>query len=366
VKTSIDSVQATVQAVVQATVPMSEPVAASSGPPRWRRVRVDRPVAAIVLVLVAIAVAAPAQLQPSLVFTASSLLSIAPFLLLAVTLAAYARASGADRLIADAFAVRPAAAIPVAALFGALSPFCSCGVVPVVAGLLGAGVPLAPVMAFWIASPLMDPAMFVLTSANLGLEFAVVKTVSAIALGVAGGLATQALASRGLLGDVLRHAPRRACGAAAGSRKAPHWRIWTSAATRADFVAGAAGNGWMLLRWMTIAFLLESLMLAWLPAAGIASLLGSEAGAIPLAVLVSVPAYLNGYAALPLVRGLVELGMSPAVGLAFLVAGGITSIPAAMAVWAVVKPRIFGLYIAIATLGALGVAWLYAGLLALR
>ena len=35
-----------------------------------------------------------------------------------------------------------------AALFGSLSPFCSCGVIPIVAGLLGIGVPLAPVMAF--------------------------------------------------------------------------------------------------------------------------------------------------------------------------------------------------------------------------
>ena len=38
--------------------------------------------------------------------------------------------------------------IAAAALFGSLSPFCSCGVIPIVAGLLGVGVPLAPVMAF--------------------------------------------------------------------------------------------------------------------------------------------------------------------------------------------------------------------------
>ena len=43
----------------------------------------------------------------------------------------------------------------LAALFGALSPFCLCGVIPLVVGLLSAGVPLAPVMAFWIVSSLM-------------------------------------------------------------------------------------------------------------------------------------------------------------------------------------------------------------------
>ena len=46
--------------------------------------------------------------------------------------------------------------------------FCSCGVIPLIAAMLVAGVPLAPVMAFWIASPIMDPEMFVLTAAGIG------------------------------------------------------------------------------------------------------------------------------------------------------------------------------------------------------
>jgi len=37
--------------------------------------------------------------------------------------------------------------IVMAALLGALSPFCSCGVIPVVTSLFVAGVPIAPVMA---------------------------------------------------------------------------------------------------------------------------------------------------------------------------------------------------------------------------
>lgn len=55
-------------------------------------------------------------------------------------------------------------------LFGSLSPLCSCGVVPVIAALLATGVPLAPVMAFLIASPIMDPVMFILTAAGLAWQ----------------------------------------------------------------------------------------------------------------------------------------------------------------------------------------------------
>jgi len=38
--------------------------------------------------------------------------------------------------------------------------------------------------------------------------------------------------------------------------------------------------------------------------------------------------------------------------MAFLVAGGVTSIPAAMAVWAIARPRVFVLYIGLSLSGA--------------
>ena len=41
-------------------------------------------------------------------------------------------------------------------LLGALAPFCSCEVIPFISALLAVGAPLSAVMAFWLASPLMD------------------------------------------------------------------------------------------------------------------------------------------------------------------------------------------------------------------
>ena len=90
---------------------------------------------------------APARVPESLSFVGSALIYISPFILLSVAVAAAAQATGSEKLIAGVFSGRPAAMI-AAALFGSLSPFCSCGVIPIVAGLLGIGVPLAPVMAF--------------------------------------------------------------------------------------------------------------------------------------------------------------------------------------------------------------------------
>jgi uncharacterized membrane protein YraQ (UPF0718 family) len=57
-------------------------------------------------------------------------------------------------------------------------------------------------------------------------------------------------------------------------------------------------------------------------------------------------------AALPLVSGLMEQGMAPGAGMAFLVAGGVSSLPAAIAVWALVKRQVFMLYLGLALTGS--------------
>jgi uncharacterized membrane protein YraQ (UPF0718 family) len=45
------------------------------------------------------------------------------------------------------------------------------------------------------------------------------------------------------------------------------------------------------------------------------------------------------------------MGVSPGAGMAFLVSGGVTSIPAAIAVFALVKRPLFMLYIGLALVG---------------
>lgn len=341
--------------------PVTGPTLGTQAWSAWSRI--DKPVLTSVLIVIGIATLAPAQLPGSLAFTVKSLLGIAPWLALSVLLAAYAKASHADSLVARAFTGSPTRMVLLASLFGALSPFCSCGVVPVIAGLLGAGVPLAAVMAFWMSSPLMDPEMFALTVASLGWNFAVVKAIAAVSMGVFSGAVTHFLVAGGLLGGALRSAPVAACSPKTSGLVQPEWNVFARQSTRAAFSASALSNGWFLLRWMVIAFLIESLMVVYVPAEKVASMLGQEATAIPLAVLFGVPAYLNGYAALPLVRGLIDLGMDPAVALTFLIAGGVSSIPAATAVWALVKPRVFALYLALACVGAAGAGYAYSALL---
>ncbi|WP_353475292.1 permease [Salipiger sp. H15] len=306
-------------------------------------------------ILLGLALIDPALARGSAAFAADALLHTAPFLLLSIAIAAWAEATGADNLIARAFTGAPLLMVALGALAGGLSPFCSCGVIPLIAALLAMGVPLSAVMAFWLASPIMDPSMFLLTAGVLGLPFALAKTAAAVGLGLAGGLVVHLLARGGAFAAPLREGVGN--GGCGGSKmRTPRpvvWRFWTDPERRAKFARSARNTTLFLLKWLLLAFLIESLMLAFIPAETVTSVLGGT-GIAPIAVatLVGVPAYLNGYAALPLVAGLIGQGMAPGAGLAFLVAGGVTSIPAAMAVWALARPPVFGLYIALSLAGA--------------
>ena len=108
-----------------------------------------------------------------------------------------------------------------------------------------------------------------------------------------------------------------------------------------------------MLKWLTVAFIAEYALRQVLPAETIGAHIGGDSvAAVALATLVGAPIYLDGYAALPLVRALLDAGMGPGAALAFLIAGGITSAWAAIPVYALTRLPVFLAYIAMAVTGA--------------
>ncbi|MBZ8118249.1 permease [Roseovarius sp. LXJ103] len=324
--------------------------------------RIDPAWAAFAVILASVALFDWPYFGETLRFTAAALLHTAPFIAFAVFAVAYLKATGAERIVAKVFQGSPVRMIFMAALVGGLAPFCSCEVIPFIAAMLALGAPLAAVMAFWLASPLMDPAMFAITSGTLGWEFALAKTAAAVGLGLMGGYVTLAASRTALFADPLR--TRANTGGCCGTPKlldgAPVWKFWQVAERRETFRATTVENGIFLIKWLAIAYSLEALMLRHVPAEMIANILGGEGMApILLGALVGAPAYLNGYAAVPLISGLLDQGMSQGAAMAFVIAGGVSSIPAAIAVWALVKPRVFAAYIGFAITGAViaGTVW---------
>ncbi len=336
---------------------------ATSSTPRRGLPSIDKVIAAILIVLIVIAVISLEQAKASVWFTLDALIGISPFLAASVVFAALSKACGWDTPIATVFRKNQPLAITMAAFLGALSPFCSCGVIPIIAGLLRAGVPLAPVMAFWLASPLMDPEMFILMVGSVGLPFTLAKTAAAAMIGLISGFAVYAFSRSQFVSAPLRSTVSgSSCSTSCGTEPEQEgvvWAFWRDGARLETFRKTSVETMTFLLRWLTLAFLLESLMVAYIPAEVIASWLGTEAWwTIPVSALAGIPAYLNGYAAIPLVRGLMEVGMLPGAALAFMIGGGVTSVPAAMAVYVTVNRGVFSLYLILGLSGAMLTGWL--------
>jgi uncharacterized membrane protein YraQ (UPF0718 family) len=306
--------------------------------------------------LLAVAVLDPANLGSVAGFAGSALLSTAKYILFAVLLLAYLKATGAEVMVARAFEGRETRMIVMAALFGGLAPFCSCEVIPFVAGLLALGAPLSAVMAFWLSSPLIDPPSLLITAAALGWPFAVAKAVAAVALGLFGGFVIKGFMRLGMFAQPLKTVPQPSCcgcGAPKDEEK-PLWAFWQAPSRREVFRRECVQNGLFLLKWLAFAYVLEALMVHYLAAETIAGLVGGDGvGPIAIAAVVGMPAYLNSYVAPPMLAGLMTQGMSGGAALAFMVAGAVSSVPAMAAVWSLVKPQVFATYLALGVTGAI-------------
>ena len=327
--------------------------------------RLKSPWTLTLLIPVVVAILDQPNTVPVVTFAIRALLGTLPYIVFAVIMIAGLKAAGAESVIAGIFKGREIRMIILAALFGGLAPFCSCEVIPFIAGLLALGTPLAPVMAFWLASPLIDPPTLLITAGALGWTFAIGKAVAAVGLGLLGGFAIMALQSRGVFASPLRAQPAKRCGCGPDPMSGkPVWAFWNDRARTDTFKHEFAQNALFLLKWLAFAYALEALLVSYVPASLIAGLVGGE-GILPIATaaVVGVPAYLNGFVAPPLIAGLMEQGMSSGSAMAFVIGGGVTSIPAMAAVWSLVKRQVFAAYITLGMVGAIlsGVAFQLVG-----
>ena len=97
-----------------------------------------------------------------------------------------------------------------------------------------------------------------------------------------------------------------------------------------------------------------------IPAAWITSLFGSgHAYSIPLAATLGLPFYVNTEASLPLVRAMIDSGMSQGAALAFLITGAGTSLGALGGALTIARWRVIGIVIGTLWIGSIILGFAY-------
>lgn len=254
---------------------------------------------------------------------------------------------------------RGGAPIVLAAILGVLSPMCTFAAIPLAGGLLASGVPLSPLMAFIISSPLMNPSLFVITWGVMGPEMALARTFSALFLGIVGGGLVEFVLyrGRGYFPDPLRpgfavsHAAL-AClpGEQPGSFSERAVSILSHTVKMTLFIA----------KYFALALFLAGAVQALVKPGWIAALLGGGGfGSVLLGGLLGIPFYVCGGGTVALIGVLVAMGMGQGAALAFFITGPATKISTIVSLNAVLSRRAAAVYLAVTLVGGVLLGWGY-------
>ncbi len=222
------------------------------------------------------------------------------------------------------------------------TPLCSCGTTAIVLGMMASTVPWAPIVAFLVSSPLTSPQELFYSAGLFGWDFAIAFFVASILLGLAGGVIANFAESRGWLANQARMpAPKSSVGSLSLGIMGGPAPIGLPVLTRPAIepVRPTVTLQTFLQEMYNVSKRLLPLFLGFtfigyflnglIPAAWITSLFGSgHAYSIPLAATLGLPFYINTEASLPLVRAMIDSGMSQGSALAFLITGAGTSLGA--------------------------------------
>jgi hypothetical protein len=265
-------------------------------------------------------------------------------------------------------------AVVVATLVAVISPLCACGVLPIMVSLVTSGVPLAPAMALLVASPLMSFEGYTVTAGLLGPAWANAKLAAAVFMGLWAGLVTHLVARRGFAVEQLfrgkapegdMHDP--GCDHRIACNCPDRWSNRVGRRYPNKFVifwAKAAELLWAVGKYTLIGIVIEVLAQRYVPSAWIAAVFGSTRWYTPVLVaLSSTPLHLNQFTAAGILFGpvnvLERLGqdVSWSAGMALLIGGPVTALPAMGVFLSLFRPRVFWLYLGICLSGTLIVAY---------
>jgi uncharacterized membrane protein YraQ (UPF0718 family) len=217
-----------------------------------------------------------------------------------------------------------------AAGLGAVTPFCSCSTVPVLAGLLGAGAPLGLSFSFLLASPIVNEIAAFLLLGLFGVEITAIYLVSALIAAIIGGVVIDTFELDHLVKDVKITTNDRTVATDGGTASCSCSGNVSATKTHRKRVETAAGGAWSFFKdtfpYLLLGMTLGALIHGAVPASWLQQVAGNPL-AVPLAALAGAPLYVSMAGMLGIAAPLVDQGVPIGTVVAFVVGGAGISIP---------------------------------------
>jgi hypothetical protein len=243
-----------------------------------------------------------------------------------------------------------ALAIPLAAVFGIFTPFCSCSAVPMFIGFVEAGIPLGAAFAFLVASPMVNEVALGLLFASFGYKVALAYVVFGVSVAIVSGFIIEKLNPRHLIEDYVF--------------ELKFGEVQEQKLSFKDRINFAFDNLKGILKrlspYIIVAIGAGSFIHSYVPEETVRKLMKSAGFlSVPVAVLIGVPLYSNSAGILPVIQALIEKGVPIGTALAFMMATTALSMPEFVILKQIMKPKLIIIFASIVSISIMIVGYLF-------
>jgi uncharacterized protein len=239
----------------------------------------------------------------------------------------------------------------LAALFGIITPFCSCSAIPLFVGLVKSGVPLGVTFSYLISAPMVNEVAVILLLGLFGIKVTALYIFSGVIIAIIVGYILGKMKLEHLVEDYV-------------------WeeKIKQNSAMHKILLKERLNESYLdtkklvkkIYTYVLLGIAVGAFIHGYAPEQLLSQIVGKgNIFAVPIAVLIGVPLYSNAAGTIPIVKSLIEKGLPLGTSLSFMMAVTALSLPEMIILRKILKPKLLALYIAILAIGIMFTGYLF-------
>ena len=242
------------------------------------------------------------------------------------------------------------------AIFGAITPFCSCSSVPLFIGFVQGGIPLGVTFSFLITSPLVNEIALALFLGMFGWKVTLIYAITGILLGTFGGFILGKLDLKDWLTDWVKDIMAKT-----------YEKGDTVTADSINFIKELpliSREAWHIVKgvllYIIIGIGIGAAMHGYVPENFFEQYLGGgQWWTVPAAVIIAVPMYANAAAIVPVIQVLVVKGVPLGTAIAFMMSTVGLSLPEATLLKKVMTFKLISVFFLVVTVFIVASGYLF-------
>jgi uncharacterized protein len=253
----------------------------------------------------------------------------------------------------------------MAAMLGAITPFCSCSAVPLFIGFLRAGVPLGVTFSYLISAPMVDAIAIFLLWSLFGLQATLIYVAFGVSLAIVAGFIIGKLKlEKWVEPSIIKMQQLRQTGSVELDEEAvsPVLSLRERMSESQFQTVEILKSVWL---YVVIGIAIGAGIHGYAPTELITQWAGRDNPfAVLVATLIGVPLYTNVAGVLPIAEALVNKGMPLGTVLSFTMAVTALSLPQMIILKRVLLPQLLFIFVGLTTVGIVTVGYIFNVLLA--